>query len=73
MKIYRVAFQTEGGISAGYRFFRNQREAERAAYAWKRDREPELDLPLIDVWDYPISAAGMLAALERLASHADNG
>ena len=66
MRVYRVQFHDEeDGSSIGFRFFTRKREAEKAAR--KGSDDP------VKIVDIELSRRGVLKALDRLASHPDNG
>ena len=71
MKFYQVCTTTEGGNSAGSRFFTSKSEAEKAAHQFRRAEPGEW----ADVYQITVipTKAGILAALNRHASHPDNG
>lgn len=66
MTVWRVHFHRDGDESDGFRFYRTYKEA-RAAVA-----EDPASAP-IDKIDVEVSAVGILRALNRHASHPDNG
>lgn len=77
-KVYRVARQTDGGVSAGYEFYATKREAKRAvrennAARSDHDKRGGLSLSTFDVVEFKATRAGILALLNDVASHADNG
>lgn len=72
MRFYQVHLIAEGGESAGYQWFTRQREAQAAITHWTKDKsvEHDADMKLVDIKP---TKAGILAALNRYADHADNG
>ena len=63
----------EAGTSAGYEFFSNRRDAEKARTEWRglgAELEHAADIERIDIEP---TKAGILAALNRFGAHADNG
>jgi len=71
VKFYQVCTTTEGGNSAGSEFFTSKAEAEKAARKFRRD-EPQ-EFARVNEIDVTPTKAGILAALNRHASHPDNG
>lgn len=74
MKFYRVAYRSEGGNSGGFSWHTNKGEAEqRAREAVRNDPDEYSDEPPgIDQIEIEPTRAGLLAALQRYASHANN-
>lgn len=73
MKLYMLHFYATQDGSYGYRFFTSAKAAEREAAQWRRDNagdEPRCDIASIDIEP---TKNGILRALNRYASHADNG
>lgn len=73
MRFYRVETRTEGGNSAGIRWFTSKREAE----AYRRENmdpnEPDNNPDEVEMVDIEPTKAGILRALCRWAAHPDNG
>jgi hypothetical protein len=71
MKFYQVCKTTEAGNSAGCWFFTSKSAAEKAARDFRHDNPDEF----ANVCEIAIelTRAGILAALNRHASHPDNG
>ena len=72
MKFYRVAIFTEHGISAGFSWHTARRDAEHAVVVHQADDEDERK-PEIEEIELQPTKAGLLRALNRYASHPDNG
>lgn len=80
MKFFRVSYSKDGGNSAGFSWHTNLREALAAA---KRDYDedpgeydnhaPIRGSDRIETIEIAPTRRGILRALERLASHPDNG
>jgi hypothetical protein len=78
MNLYRVSLRTEGDTGdghAGYQFYPSKRKAEQAAAEWEREQskggiEGAADVEQIHV---QTTRRGILYALNRYASHNDNG
>lgn len=68
MKIHRVSFTHQSDGHQGYTFHRTRTEAKKDA----ADTIPEVTGE-IETFEYPATGAGMIEALNRLASHNDNG
>jgi hypothetical protein len=83
MKFYRLHMTCENGISAGFRWFTTARDAvtaERQHRAQNTDpNAPEGETPgapfeaSCEIVNIEPTKAGILAALNAFASHADNG
>lgn len=74
MKFYQVHRTCEAGTSAGYEYHGSKREADKAANAWIRNgSETDEHGANVTVIDVAPTRAGILAALNRYAEHADNG
>lgn len=71
MKFYKLHRTTDAGSSAGYEFYTNKREAEKAAQEW-RTEYPDERATVEEITIQP-TRAGILGALNRFASHPDNG
>lgn len=71
MKFYQVCKTTEGGNSAGSWFFTNKAEAEKSAREFRQE-EPDEFANVYEIIVEP-TKAGILDALNRHASHPDNG
>lgn len=72
MRFYQVASFTIDGSSTGFDFYSDKRTAQRAVREvanYSDDRE-RAEMTVIEVTP---TKAGILDALNRLASHADNG
>ena len=77
MRFYRLARVNGQDGCTGYEFFTNKRDAETAAREWMASREEEeygemIEAKITEVKVTP-TRAGILNALNSLASHADNG
>lgn len=73
MKFYRLHRMHEAGISVGYEYFSSKRAAERDANHWLNqgdELEHEADIDTIEIKP---TKGGILAALNKYATHADNG
>jgi len=70
VKVYRVELLIEGGLSFDIKYFGNKREAFRCA---RQHMQTSTDDFVIQKIEVEISRAGVLAALNKHASHADNG
>lgn len=69
--IYRVAITEDAQSSEnqGYRYFASRRDALKVAASYRRhggDAE-------VTAFDVPRTKAGLLALLNKIAAHADNG
>lgn len=74
MRFYRVHFRFDGGSSDGYQFFTSKRESERSRSEAIRNAGCVEDEPdEVEEIEVTPTKAGILEALNRLASHADNG
>lgn len=75
MRFYRLHRTCEAGVSAGYDYFTNKRDAESALSYWRKN-SPGADQDQqgeIDTIEIEPTRSGILAALNRYAAHADNG
>jgi hypothetical protein len=72
MKVYQVSLIGDGAEHAGYQYFSNQREAQKAVTHWCKDKSVEHDASM-EIIDVEITKRGILRLLNRYASHADNG
>lgn len=73
MKLYQVDYTCEAGNSAGYGYFGNKREAAKASNLWRaqgNELEHGAEIRAIEVEP---TKSGILKALNRFASHANNG
>jgi hypothetical protein len=70
MRFYRLHRRTGGGISGSFQFYTRRADAERDGRAWAKQ---EFEGWEVDVVDVTPTKAGILRALEKYASHADNG
>ena len=73
VKFYKMHRTYEAGTSAGYSFFSSKHDAEKARAEWidlGAELEHAADIERIDIEP---TKAGILAALNRFGSHADNG
>jgi len=74
MKFYQLHRTHSAGESGGYEYFGSRRDAEKAARSWRRSDDSLLEhgteIKLIEVLP---TRAGILRALNRYASHEDNG
>jgi hypothetical protein len=80
MRFYRLNKLHENGESAGYEFFGDRREVEKAFREWmtppeKGDEEwvTSREGTEIETINITPTRAGILRALQRYATHADNG
>lgn len=73
MKFYRVEFHGEGGISYGFAFHTNRRDARAAKRDWDSAADTSSDHAVIDTIDVTPNKAGILRALNAYAAHPDNG
>lgn len=77
-RVYRLSMRDKTGEHKGYQFFRTRQQARdfRAEHGGTRkDQEAWFCIPASPIDDFNINLtdAGVLAALNSLASHADNG
>ena len=75
MKFYRLSkWETSEG-SQGYEFFTSKHAAQRARLAWCKENEEPVDDNIngLDILEIAPTKQGILAALNRWASHPDNG
>lgn len=73
MRFYRVHFKAFDVGSAGFEFFTNEAAARKALRRDARDARMEHDPSSLEVIDVEPTKAGILRALQRYASHPDNG
>jgi hypothetical protein len=71
MKFYRTAVKTDEGCSAGYEFHTSEAAARMFCAKW-RGNHPE-GTAVTEPIEVAPTKAGILAALNRYAAHADNG
>lgn len=71
MRFYRVAYFDWDGEHRGYGWFTSHRDANRDARSYER-RNEDCDAHVGEV-DIMPTKAGILSALNRYASHEDNG
>jgi len=69
--IYRVHFETEGGTSAGYKYFTRKRVAETAAARWRRSEDERASVTAAA--ETPKTLKDVVRLLNEWASHPDNG
>lgn len=72
-RFYRVRYEHEGGTSVGYGWFRNHRAATSAAADFRRKTRNEDGDARVSPVEIEITKAGVLEALNRWATYADNG
>ena len=74
MRLYKVHFGYEGGLSMGCEYFTAHVKAKKAVAAWM-NRAGEVDDPSATIQAITVapSKQGIQDALNRHASHADNG
>lgn len=70
MRLYRVHCWTGEDGHSGFKFFSNRADAEKAVREWDRENTAVAELEAIEVEP---TKAGILAALNTYANHADNG
>lgn len=82
MKFYQLDLRHEYGSSAGYEYFTNKQDAEKAFDEWfdcgpdksvKEEYTEERMSTKINVIEITPTKAGILRMLRLYASHADNG
>lgn len=75
MTFYRNHYRTNGGCSAGYGWFSSRAAAEQAARAADQNADDPEDLtdPVAERIEIEPTRRGILDALNRHASHAENG
>jgi hypothetical protein len=75
MKFYQLHRTHEAGISAGYGYFTNKREAEQALTVWRKNSPGDVQDQDGEIAEIQIEPTkdGILRALNRYAAHADNG
>lgn len=73
MKFYRVHFKTEGGTSAGFEFFVAKAKAKARKKAHDDDADDLDKADEIEPINVEPTRAGILAALNAYAAHAENG
>jgi hypothetical protein len=78
MRFYQLHRLQSAGESAGYEFFRTKRQAEKAKREWlvpPPDNPAWLELAAAEIKIITVTPtrAGIVAALNRHAAHADNG
>jgi hypothetical protein len=82
MKFYQVDLRNDYGSSAGFEYFTSKRDAVKAFNDWfdcGEDKSVEEEFTeermatKINVIEVTPTKAGILKALRRYASHADNG
>jgi hypothetical protein len=71
MKLYRLHMTQDFGVSAGYQFFTAWETAEKAKRKWLLETGDEGTE--IDSIEVTVTGQGILDALNRYASHPDNG
>ena len=73
-KLYRVALACEGGLpkSDGYVWTTSRREADRIASQYEADHPDEMPCTVEAIEVIP-TKRGILAALNKYATHPDNG
>lgn len=72
MRLYRVTFSYEAGVSAGFAFYASKREARKAAADWRRDHASDASAGFA-VLDFKPTRGGVLELLRSIADHPDNG
>lgn len=78
MKFYRVHLTHDAGESAGYEYFASRRLAEARVAEWYKEHkgldadDGATGADIYEIWISP-TKAGILEALNRYASHNDNG
>lgn len=74
MKLYSLHRTHSAGESAGHEFFASKRDADKAAAEWRRQGS-ELEEHAAEVQPITVEPTrqGILRALNRYASHTDNG
>jgi hypothetical protein len=71
MKLYRLHMKHEAGQSVGFGWYLAKEAAEKARVAWMKDGDGHS--AMIEVFQIDTRRAGLLAALNQFAGHADNG
>lgn len=72
MRIYKLRIAEEHGNSMGYEFFPSKHAAEKAKRAWLSE-SPEDRTATVSLVEITPTKTGIIAALNRHASHPDNG
>lgn len=76
MKFYQLHKIHEAGTSAGFEYFTNKKEAQRAVIDWLGDTEESVcdaeGSVILEIEIEP-TKQGVLSALNRWAKHPDNG
>jgi len=75
MKVYRVAYYSNQHSSMGFSYHTNKLQAQKSLNAFKKVWKDDYDEDRsgIQVENFPITAKGMIEALEQFGSHNDNG
>jgi hypothetical protein len=72
MLFYRVSFRYDAGSSAGFGWYNSRADAADAVREHNRDHAIADWATLEEVWITP-TRRGIMEALKRFATHADNG
>ena len=74
MKFYQLHRIHEAGICAGFEYFTNEREAKSALATWRKNSPGDVEDQQGTITPVEIepTKAGICAALNRYATHADN-
>lgn len=73
MKIFRVSLTDESGMSTGFEYYTNKKDAETALRKNASDESMALTKDSIEVREIPIGKYEFLKLLNDWASHPDNG
>lgn len=75
MRFYQLHRTHEAGVSAGYSYYASKREAQSALATWRKNSPGDVQdqTGTIEPIEVTPTRAGILAALNRYAGHADNG
>lgn len=74
MKIFRVHLTDAGGLSLGYEYYSNKKDAETALRKSQSDEEVRVDFESsIEMKDITIGKYEFLKLLNEWANHPDNG
>ena len=73
MKIFRVSLTDESGMSMGFEYYTNKKDAETALKKNASDYHMALTEDSIEMKEIPIGKYEFLRLLNQWASHPDNG
>jgi hypothetical protein len=73
MKFYQVHILHDAGTSVMFKYYTRKNDAQKAVDAWNEDHNGDSHDATIDMIEIEPTKLGILRALNRYASHADNG